>query len=148
MLKQSPFSLHVLITVGMYYAFKRFMLVLFLCPLKTWRQSLSKQPVPLLQYFIFCSLKKNKMDNKQYFLFNIHYALSLLVEFVSKSLRFDFSSLVVYQQCNLLSYILTSDNLKTMKYMYTISGQQLIFNNSLYRNYLLSLKNSKMWLKN
>lgn len=58
------------------------------------------------------------MDNKQYFLFNIHYALSLLVEFVSKSLRFDFSSLVVYQQCNLLSYILTSDNLKTMKYMY------------------------------
>lgn len=64
------------------------------------------------------------MDNEQYFLFNTHYALSLLVEFVSKSLRFDFSSLVVNQQCNLLSYILTSDkskknnNSKTMKYMY------------------------------
>lgn len=146
MLKQSPFSLHVLINC-------RYVFTHLICPLKTWRQSLSKQPVPLLQYFIFCSLKKNKMDNKQYFLFNIHYALSLLVEFVSKSLRFDFSSLVVYQQCYLLSYILTSDKSKKIIIQKqwntcTISGQQLIFNNSLYRNYLLSLKNSKMWLNN
>lgn len=114
MLKQSPFSLHVLIKC-------RYVL-LHLKDLCLFYDHF--QPVPLLQYFIFCSLKKNKMDNKQYFLFNIHYVLSLLVEFVSKSLRFDFSSSVVYQQCNLLSYILTSDkskknnNSKTMKYMY------------------------------